>query len=358
MPFRYSIHTLLEPITLAAPCGESLRYEGTYDRIQQARQADDPSLARGVWKFELRKADWAVVQDLCVEALKIRTKDLQIACWLTEAWLHLHEVSGFAEGMRLQNELCRKYWDGMYPQIEAGDVEYRITPVQWINEKLSLELKMVPLTTADSDDKPRYTLADWEAACRAPTLPKEGPNAPRVTLAQFGQSATLTPTKFLDDLMDDLHAALAECQSLEALFDEKCGEHAPSLRQVALILESIRGILHTHLSQREREKPAEAPPPVADVEAAPAESIEHLSEEHIPAPKEKGTGPIRSRADAYRMLQEAADYLAIIEPHSPTPYLVRRAINWGDMKLGQLLTELVQNRQDLDEILRLLQIPK
>jgi type VI secretion system protein ImpA len=67
-------------------------------------------------------------------------------------------------------------------------------------------------------------------------------------------------------------------------------------------------------------------------------------------------GPITSRAEAYRRLSEAADYLTKTEPHSPAPYLVRRAIVWGGMRLDELLPELVRNNSELSEIYRLLKI--
>src|SRR4029077_2241585 len=65
-------------------------------------------------------------------------------------------------------------------------------------------------------------------------------------------------------------------------------------------------------------------------------------------------GPIRSRAQAYQMLAEAADYLMKMEPHSPTPYLVRRAVAWGGLTLGQLLHEILRNPGELNEMCRLL----
>jgi type VI secretion system ImpA/VasJ family protein len=53
------------------------------------------------------------------------------------------------------------------------------------------------------------------------------------------------------------------------------------------------------------------------------------------------SGPPRGRAEAYQQLSEIADYLMKIEPHSPTPYLIRRAVSWGEMSLAELLKELV-----------------
>jgi predicted component of type VI protein secretion system len=69
------------------------------------------------------------------------------------------------------------------------------------------------------------------------------------------------------------------------------------------------------------------------------------------------SGPIRSREDAYRQLSEIADYLAKVEPHSPTPYLVRRAVSWGEMSLAELLKELVgDNPANLKPVYSLLGI--
>ena len=65
-------------------------------------------------------------------------------------------------------------------------------------------------------------------------------------------------------------------------------------------------------------------------------------------------GPITSRTDAYVRLTEAADYLLRTEPHSPVPYLVKRAISWGNMSLAELLYEFVGNTDDLVAIQRLL----
>ena len=64
-------------------------------------------------------------------------------------------------------------------------------------------------------------------------------------------------------------------------------------------------------------------------------------------------GPVQSREEAYRLLSLAADYLLRTEPHSPTPYLVQRAVGWGRMPLAELLEEYSQDGNDL-RMLRLL----
>jgi hypothetical protein len=63
---------------------------------------------------------------------------------------------------------------------------------------------------------------------------------------------------------------------------------------------------------------------------------------------------ITSREEAYQKLAEIADYLFRTEPHSPVPYLVHRAITWGQMPLDQLLPELTRGRGDLSLFMELL----
>jgi type VI secretion system protein ImpA len=65
-------------------------------------------------------------------------------------------------------------------------------------------------------------------------------------------------------------------------------------------------------------------------------------------------GPIRSRADAYRQLENIANYLQSIEPHSPTPYLVRRAVSWGRMPLPELMQEVLREEGDLNRLFTVL----
>ncbi|MCC6149861.1 MAG: type VI secretion system ImpA family N-terminal domain-containing protein [Planctomycetes bacterium] len=63
-----------------------------------------------------------------------------------------------------------------------------------------------------------------------------------------------------------------------------------------------------------------------------------------------GGGPIKGRSDAFRKLQEVANWLKRNDPHSPVAMLVQRAVAWGSMSLEQVLTELVRNSDVRDRI--------
>src|ERR1044072_3270445 len=160
IPYTFDLETLLGPISDARPSAESLRYEGTPHPRREARREDDPRMSRGIYESEPKRADWPAVEALAAEALSTRTKDLQLAAWLTEAWTHLYGLAGAREGLRLMSELCARFWDGLHPELEGEDCEARVSPVVWVNEKLSLKVKMLAVSSPQAGDVPPDSYAD------------------------------------------------------------------------------------------------------------------------------------------------------------------------------------------------------
>ena len=349
-PIKLDIRDLLEPIPGSNPAGESLRYQGTYDRIAEARREDDPKLSQGIYKSTLKRADWTTVEALCVEALTTRTKDLQLAGWLLESWIHRYGFAGVARGLALMAGLCQEFWDGLHPQIELSDLGGRLAPFEWVEQKLSLKLKQIPLTTADELSGESYSYSDWESACHFENLAMKDPRALQEALAKinpsvatFRAAVAATDHNFYVDLLENVEETIDACVLVEQVLDQKCGKEAPGLGQFKNALGAIHQLISQDLHARDVE-------PEADEEFYPAATDDETNIELW------SSGPIRSRADAYRRLSEVADYLLRTEPHSPTPYLVKRAVEWGNMSLPELLQQIVRNEGELNEIDRLLRL--
>ncbi|SCU87396.1 conserved hypothetical protein [Cupriavidus necator] len=66
-------------------------------------------------------------------------------------------------------------------------------------------------------------------------------------------------------------------------------------------------------------------------------------------------GRIEDRAHAYQLIRDVADYLARHEPHSPTPYLLRRAVRWGQMPLADLMQDILREDGDIGRYFSLLE---
>ncbi len=342
---------LLAPLSEPEPVGEYLLYDDLYARVREARREDDPELSQGDWKTERKKADWPLVETLCSEALLTRSKDLQLAAWLTESWVYLHGVEGFLAGLRLLHQLNAAYWDKIHPPLDKDDPEQRLSPFIWMNEKFFLPLGRIRLSSPDVSDAEGYTFIERETAWRIEAgspAEREAEAQGRPTRKLVANSMTLTPAAFYQRLAHRLSLAQEALADLSAQLDELAGKQAPSFGKLEKQLTGFQHIVQRALG----EKPEEAPEQGAETDA-PAEAFEGASgETAVPLNAQS----IRSRKEAYQALAAAADYLLHNEPHSPAPYLVKRAISWGNLSLGELLLEVVNDDNDLRSIYNLLGI--
>lgn len=95
-----------------------------------------------------------------------------------------------------------------------------------------------------------------------------------------------------------------------------------------------------------------------EVEAAPQKAEAPQTGETMSGPSSGPAGPVGSRADAIRRLQEVADFLRRTEPHSPVSYLVQRAVKWGNMPLEDVIKELVKDSGAREAIFETLGVVK
>jgi type VI secretion system protein ImpA len=141
---------VLNPIAGESPGGVDLRYDPLFDKIKEARRADVDA-PQGEWTTTLKTADWPLVIKLSKEALSTKSKDLQIAAWMTEALLKREGFSGLASGLDVLGGLGEQFWDSLYPEIDDGDAEMRAAPLEWIDRSFDVSIRMVALDRAGHD---------------------------------------------------------------------------------------------------------------------------------------------------------------------------------------------------------------
>jgi type VI secretion system protein ImpA len=61
-----------------------------------------------------------------------------------------------------------------------------------------------------------------------------------------------------------------------------------------------------------------------------------------------------TRDVAFSQLLDIADFLQGLEPNSPVPMLVRRAVAWGDMSFADLMAMFAASDLDLRDVMELL----
>jgi type VI secretion system protein ImpA len=365
--------TLLAPIPGDHPAGLWLRFDPMYDEIRRLREEEDASLPQGIWTRELKRADWPGVAAACTEALTARTKDLQIAAWLTEAWIRLHGYRGLAQGLRVIAALCRDYWETLYPALDPdGSSDARLAPLIWTIEKLTVPVKNIRVTQPTAEDSSSYGWSDWETALYLVKLAKGDVAAAvsaaekrgEVTQPKFLVSLSLTPAPWLVTLGGEVNDALAALSELDAVLAERLGpKDAPSVRAMREVLTAVQGFVSRIVQERveKGELMVEATGGAAMLpiqSPSPSEGADATAQPSQPAEGAAVRRGVNSRADAYQALREASDYLLRTEPHSPVPYLVRRAISWGNLSLAELLEELLQKNTDVATIYALLGMKK
>ena len=265
----------LDPVSADQPAGTDLRWTAEWDRIKEARRADD-ALESGKWEKKERKAaDWRLVEDLSSSMLRKRSKDLQLALWLTEAGMKRHGFPGLRDGLRLTRELMVRYWDnGLYPPMEDGP-EDRAGPFEWLNNKLVDSISAVPITVRD-DGGQDYSLIDlkdarWvgsEASCidafgEIDTAKKKAFDAKlaqgHISLDMFDQAVAATRRAPFEALEADYQQTHDEFKAIEKIIEEKFGDVAPDLSVCRSALNEISQEISTILEKKRRDEPDPLP---------------------------------------------------------------------------------------------------
>lgn len=337
-----SFGALLAPISATAPCGQSARRSPCYAALQEARRQDDLSLPMGTWNRELKRADWNAVSSQIVTALQQESKDMQLLAWLQEAQIQLRGVAGISATLVLIRIMCERYWTQLHPEISDGDMEHRANLLSSIAEKNLPAIRLAPLIGIEREHP--YSWADWEKAQRNEQFKssKGSQELEGVTLQALQSALASADTDGFLRLHTQLQAALQAIAELSAALDPLFGEQAPSLGNMSQLLLQMEALIEGELHKRGVRIPVLAGPEQEPV-AYTTDTGKHVAAT-VPAlpamARNTGNGAIRDRADAYARLAETAEFLMRLEPHSPVPYLVRRATEWGSLNTVELYQEL------------------
>jgi type VI secretion system protein ImpA len=352
-PAVIDIEAMLAPISGENPAGENLQYAGLHDEIREARRADD-TLAQGDWQREVKTADWDRVLELSREALASRTKDLQVAAWLTEALLKTHGFAGLRDGLELSRGLHERFWESLYPPVEDGDLEGRANALALLDRQAAAALLDVPVTKAPGAaysllqmeeakklDLPANPASlDSEALSRLNEERERAISEGRVTTESFTKARNATRRAFYEETHTMLAACRQELQALDRAMDEKFGRETPGLGELRKALDKVSGWVEKTVKEKRVEEPDAT-------ESAAEASGEEGAAGGGPA---AASGPVKTRQDALRRLAEVADYFRRTEPHSPVSYLVQRAITWGQMPLDAWLSDVIKDGTQLESI--------
>ncbi|MEO0249746.1 MAG: type VI secretion system protein TssA, partial [candidate division WOR-3 bacterium] len=342
MPLR---DDLLNPIPGENPCGENLRYSAIYDKIKEARREEDDA-PQGEWRRERKVADYPLVIKLAGEALATKSKDLQIAAWLTEALIKTESFRGLRAGLDLIRGLIENFWEGLYPEIEDGDLELRAAPLEWLGTRMDSILKTLPITRTGASwyqyREARSVGYEEDADDAAKQEAREAAIAEgRMTGEEWDQAFNATPKEFYVELEATIDGSLETLEALSELCSNKFGDYSPSFAPMQATLEEIRHTVHNLLQKKQESEPDEDSVEIeVGAEETATEEEEMMVEAETQAARTARARAARGtvsaepadREDAFRRVAAAAAFLRREDPYSATPYLLLRSLRFGEFR--------------------------
>ena len=340
---RLPLEQLISPIAGSNPAGDSRAYAHRLrEKLQELRREDDPTAYDDATRpASLKHADWDGVLELAEQALSAESKDLRVVCHRAEAMVHLEGFSGLRESLELIRRLSEEGWDRLNPPLEADDPDSRAAHYANMLDDPDRGLcfpnlvRHLPLigegdsALSYSQWKQLRSSGDPEAVARCTQLLHESHPA------QIDATFRLTA------------ACIEELKTLRAVLDDKLGNHAPGFTHLEDALDDCYRLVGLALTEVGGAVPeAEADTPLAneanDTAIASPAGTSRASARNV----------LNCRREAYQQIEQAAHFLCQIEPHSPVPYLVKRAVEMSKLPFPQLIRQLVREEGILSEMYR------
>jgi type VI secretion system protein ImpA len=338
-PETVDIEALIAPIPGDDPSGGTVPF-ALRERLDLARKEvnpDDYDPGDPMRPTELKRPDWPGIAEMAGEGLVETSKDLMLAARLTEALTKLHGFAGLRDGLRLIRRLLDEAWDRLRPTIEdPEDLEARAAPLVWLDDSDRGARFPSTIRAARLIEGPAGAVSwlDWNLSQS---------NRASVPAEEVERLVAAAPREHCRRVADELEEALGELQLLLGVADERLGPAAPSFGQLRQAALECRTLAQQVLARK-------GSAPVTDEEG---EARGGSGSEGVAVPGASNISrTITSRAQAYQRLIEVADALEALEPQSPIPYVIRRAVALGQLPFPALMKELISDSTVLGDLSR------
>ena len=311
------VEKLLSEISPDHPAGDDLEYDPAFMEMTRAA-AGKPEQEIGGQVIPGEPPDWRDVKKRCLD-LCARTRDLRVAVYLARALAHTDGLGGLAAGIVLNRGLIERMWDHVHPKLDPddnNDPTLRVNTVAGLSDPDSTvrALRMLPL--ASSRRMGAYGLRDWEIATGA--LPKPAGVESVADQASIEAAFLDMDAAELEATANGAAAALEATDGLDTALSMAVGAASSAdLSGLRMTLKTIHVLLQQQLSRRGLGSGETAAAAGGASEGGMAAATTGV----MPAM----SGPIQSREDVIRTLDQVCDWYAKYEPASPVPLLLQRA---------------------------------
>ncbi|WP_444883478.1 type VI secretion system protein TssA [Microbulbifer sp. PSTR4-B] len=361
-PNTINIEELTAPISSESPVGEDIRedrsptsdYYSIKDARNSARAAERSAMFDDTDSDLL--APWRDVAKAAEKILTKKSKDLEVASWYTEALIRLHGFSGLRDGFLLIEQLVTNFWDGLYPVPDEDGIETTVAPLTGLNGDGGDGTLMMPIRSAPvtpEGDYGDFSFFQHQQARDADRIADEDAKAARIetlgySLEDVDQCVNSATNEWAKNLIETIEATISSYKNINDALRSSCGHDAPPSTNISSLLDEVlRTARFIYKSQLDALAQNEAPEVTEDTQSnSPIEeAVPNVASTIVANAIAAPTGPVSSREDALKLLEQAAKYFRTYEPHTPLAPGLERLIGWGRMTVSELMTELLPDEQ-------------
>jgi type VI secretion system protein ImpA len=334
---------LAKPLAGDKPAGENMEYDQSYLELE--------TLAAGQGVAEGEGPDWKGLAKNC-QSLWGKTRDLRVAAYLTIAETALGGVKELAAGLQLINFLVKDMWDTVYPLLDPDDDN---DPTERINIFATLSPEMGAM------NDPIMFINRLRETKLMPPLPY---TIRELLIAQGeiepldGQSTDLNLIigELLSIPLPKVTEQAKYAKTVKELIETICkeangkmtGGNTLAMTTLAKEIDKLNKFFNDHLK---------SVAPASEIDEAGKETLAENTEvpegEAKAAPvvapglKTTASGMINiasykpaARSDALLLLKKVIEYYQTMEPNSPIPFLLDRALRMAQMNFLELLEDM------------------
>jgi type VI secretion system protein ImpA len=315
-----TLDSLFQPISADEPSGPDLAYDPDFIALEVlATPKAEQQFGDSIMAAE--EPNWGQVAEKS-EALLLKSKDFRVASYLIRALTQNDGIKGFVQGITVLVDFTENFWDTLHPGLDADDNN---DPTMRVNSLAPLSdyemlLKDLHEAAISGSGAAAIRVKDVEAHFSKSYLSTDGP---AYSIDQI--QATLTELQKSDpSAFEAMQASLSLTKQLQSSINDRVGSQSSiDLAQ----LQAIAFALH------------QAVQAVKGVES----SDDGLTESGGALDASGGTagsGALKSRDDAVRLLSQVITFLEKTEPGNPAPLLIKRAQRLIGMNFIDIINDL------------------
>lgn len=374
-----------DPLPGDHPSGIDTRIDRSFHRIRDARNeasriekraaedlGDPNKPQKEIVTRSQSVAFWKTVSDLGQQALAKQTKDLEIAAYVIEATLRTDGFSGLAEAFKVTRQMVENCWDTIFPMPDAEDgeeitqtaiFEERIWPISRLSGGDSTGLLIEPLSWIEitgSGDAGPYCYWQYRQALEfegcSDSEKEIRRNRGAVTLEMFEKAVHQTSDSEYQELIDSIIRCQQEYDQLIETLTNKidaAGLEDPPRVSSSQLQDELRTCLATvrHITEGRFPDSPQA--------AATTEEVTHVeNRSNVGTSSQSIDKELRTRQDAFDVLNKVATFFERTEPQSLIPAQLRKVIRLGKLSPAEFFSEILDNSDVRDQLFKIYGLEK